>query len=298
MITDLTNLIAAEWLKLSRRPLAWALLGIFLGLLALYVVTWALIVALHSGSVQLAVLREAQIAELQRQLSFPGIFGTVLGQVNSVGGICAIILAAGFVGSDYSWGTLRILLTRAPHRGAYLSAKLITLLLGLLSAIGFGLLLGSLIAAVCVVSLDLPVSITLRDVALLPLGILRCIYVMLPYVMLTVTSAVFGRSVLAGVGGGLIFLALDMSAGSLNTLSAVNDLVRMLVNLLLQPNINTLIVLNNQLFGLDQSILVQGLDLNLLPPPLQAMLVIAAYCALFFWSAYRLLIQRDVAGAN
>ncbi|NTW97879.1 MAG: hypothetical protein HGB28_04940, partial [Oscillochloris sp.] len=120
----------------------------------------------------------------------------------------------------------------------------------------------------------------------------------LPYVMLTAASAIFGRSVLAGVGGGLIFLALDVSAGSLNTLGAVDQLVRLLVNLLLQPNINTLVVLNNQLFGLDQSVLVSGLDLSQLPSPLQATLVIAAYCGLFFWGAYRLLLRRDVAGAN
>ncbi|MEI7771930.1 MAG: hypothetical protein WCI67_18200 [Chloroflexales bacterium] len=266
----------------------------------LYLATWALVVALHTGALvggsRIEVLVPAQIAELRRQLSFPGIFGAVLGQVNSTGGICAIILAAGFLGSDYSWGTLRALLTRAPDRGAYLLAKLITLLIGLLAAILLALLLGALFAMACSPALGLSSGIRPRDLLALPVGILRSLYVILPYIMITLASAALGRSVLAGVGGGLIFLALDVSAGSLNTISAVSPLVRLLVNLLLQPNINTLVVLNSQLFGLDQSVLVSSLDLSLLPSPLQATLVIAAYCGVFFWSAYRLLLRRDVAG--
>ncbi|MEI7646003.1 MAG: hypothetical protein WCJ55_17170 [Chloroflexales bacterium] len=302
MIADLRNLIAAEWLKLSRRPLSWVLLGTFLGLMLLYLATWVLVIALHAGAMngsvtRIEVLGPAQIGELRRQLSFPGIFGTVLGQVNSTGGICAIILAAGFLGSDYSWGTLRVLLTRAPDRGAYLLAKLITLLLGILAAILLALLLGALLALAWAPTLGLPAHLGPDDLLALPVGVLRSLYVILPYVILTMASAAFGRSALAGVGGGLIFLALDVSAGSLNTIGVVNPLVRMLVNLLLQPNINTLVVLNSQRFGLDQSVLVSSLDLSLLPSPLQATLVIAAYCGLFYWGTYRLLLRRDVAGA-
>jgi ABC-type transport system involved in multi-copper enzyme maturation permease subunit len=301
VITDLRNLIAAEWLKLSRRPMSWVLLGTFLGLMLIYLATWALVIALHvgalsGGAARFQVLSDTQVAELKRQLGFPGIFGAVLGQVNSTGGICAIILAAGFLGSDYSWGTLRVLLTRAPHRGAYLLAKLITLMLGLLAAILIALLVGTLLALASSAALHLPSRLGLRDLLALPLGVLRSLYVIVPYVMLTMAGAAFGRSVLAGVGSGLIFLALDVSAGSLNTLGAVSPLVRLLVNLLLQPNINTLVVLNSQLFGLDQSVLVRSLDLSLLPSPLQATLVIAAYCGLFFWSTYRLLLRRDVTG--
>jgi ABC-type transport system involved in multi-copper enzyme maturation permease subunit len=269
----------------------------------LYLATWALVVALHAGalgggSARFQVLGDAQIAELKRQLSFPGIFGAVLGQVNSTGGICAIILAAGFLGSDYSWGTLRILLTRAPRRGAYLLAKLLTLLLGLLAAIGLALLIGGLLALACSAALGLPVRVAARDLLALPLGVLRALFVIVPYVMLTMASAIFGRSALAGVGGGMIFLALDVSAGSINTLGAANPLVRLLVNLLLQPNINTMVVLNSRLFGLDQSVLASSLDLSQLPSPAQATLIILVYCGLFFWSAYRLLLRRDVLGAS
>lgn len=299
----LWNLFTAEWLKITKRPLAWAMLVIFLGLMLLYLTLWFLLVALHEGTFSGGITRfqalgPEQIAEIKRQLSFPGIFGSVLGQVNATGGICAIILAAGALGSDFGWGTLRVLLTRAPRRGLYLTAKLLALMLALLTGILIALVIGSLLAMVYGAILHLPQQIGARDLLLLPVGIARALYVILPYVLITFTAAAFGRSVLAGAGGGLIFLALDVSAGSLSTLGLVDQLIQFIVNLLLQPNINTLVVLNSQLYGLDQTVLASSLNLEVLPSPLQAMIVIAVYCGFFFWSSYRLLAGRDIGGAT
>lgn len=299
----LGNLIAAEWLKIARRPLTWALLGVFLSLLVLYLGLEFLVVALHEGlfsggSARLEVLGPEQVEQFKRQLSLPGVFGAVLGQVNSSGGILAIILAAGFLGSDFGWGTLRVLLTRAPDRGRYLLAKLIALQLALLAAVVIALLVGTLIALLCGSALGLPQSLSLRDLALLPLGVARALYVILPYVLITFAAAAFGRSALAGVGGGLAFLAIDVGAGSLGALGAVSNLVLVLVNLLLQPNINTMVVANSQLYGLDQSVLASSLDLAALPSQLQAVLVIAVYCALAWFGAYRALTKRDISGAQ
>jgi ABC-2 type transport system permease protein len=122
--------------------------------------------------------------------------------------------------------------------------------------------------------------------------------VILPYLLATLAAAAFGRSVLAGVGGGLSFLALDLSAGSLGSLGMASDLVLVLVNLLLQPNINTLVVQNSRLFGLDQTAVASGLDLATLPSPAQAVIVVACYCGLFGYGAWRALARRDVTGAQ
>lgn len=297
----LRNLIAAEWLKISRRPLARALLAVFLGLLALYLGLWFMVVGLHEGrfgGVRVVALGPEQIDQLRRQLSLPGVFGAVLGQVNSSGGILAIILAAGSLGGDFGWGTLRALLTRAPDRGRYLLAKLIALFLALLLGVAAALLLGAALALLLGGALGLPQSVSPRDLAVLPLGVARSLYVILPYVLITFAAAAFGRSALAGVGGGLAFLALDVGAGSLGALGAVSSLVLALLNLLLQPNINALVVANSQLYGLDQSVLASRLDLSVLPPEPQAMLVIAAYSALSAFGAYRALAHRDVVGAQ
>ncbi len=297
----LRHLFAAEWLKLRKRPLARALLAIFLGLQSLTMVLWMLVLALHLGrfgGVSIQALGPAQLEQIQLQLSFPGIFGAVLGQFNSTGGILAVILAAGALGSDYSWGTLRVLLIRAPGRGAYLLAKLLALLLALLVAALLALASGSLLASLASAWLSLPSSLSWRDLLLLPLGLGRALLVILPYLLATLTAAIYGRSTLAGVGGGLVFLAFDLSAGSLSALGAVSELVQLLLNLLLQPNVNSLVVQNAALFGLNQAALVRAFDLATLPPPGQATLVILAYCLLFGLTAWRALLRRDVLGAQ
>ncbi len=301
--TMFTNLLAAEWLKISRRPMALLLLGIFLFLTFLQQTLWFLVVALQEGTfsggqVTFNLLSPAAIEQIKRQLSLPGVFGAMLSAINGTGGILAIILTAGIFGSDFNWGTLRILLTRAPHRGAYLLAKLVALQLALLVAIIITLAMGTLLALLFGTILGLPQQIGIIDLLLLPIGMLRALIVMLPYTLIAGASAIVGRSVIAGVGGGLIFLAFDVSAGSLNTIGAVDPMIRALVNLLLQPNINRLVVENSRMFGLDQSVLTAALDLSLLPPQWQALIVIAVYSATFGYSAYRTLNRQDIGGAN
>jgi len=301
--TMFTNLLAAEWLKISRRPMALLLLGIFLFLTFLQQTLWFLVVALQEGSFSggqftFNLLSPAAIEQIKRQLSLPGVFGAMLSAINGTGGILAIILTAGIFGSDFNWGTLRILLTRAPHRGAYLLAKLVALQLALLVATVITLVIGAMLALLFGTLLGLPQQIGIIDLLLLPIGILRALIVMLPYTLIAGASAIVGRSVIAGVGGGLIFLAFDVSAGSLNTIGAVDPTIRALVNLLLQPNINRLVVENSRMFGLDQSVLTAALDLSLLPPQWQALIVIAVYSAIFGYSAYRTLNRQDIGGAN
>ncbi len=257
------NLIRAEWFKLTRRPLAWVLLAVFLALLVLLLMTEFLVVGLDdglfSGGARAQLLSAEQVRQFRLHLGFPGIFGAVLGHVNGVGGICAIALAAGVIGSEYGWGTLRIHLARQPHRGRYLIAKIIGLLLALLAGILLALLAGILLALLFGSLLPGTGGAT-PSVLALPLGVLRSLYVLL---------------FLAGLGGPVGFL----------------------LNLIVQPNINTLIVLNSQSFGLDPAALTRTMDLTTLPSPLQAALVIGVYSALFFASAYRLLLRRDIGGA-
>jgi hypothetical protein len=141
-------------------------------------------------------------------------------------------------------------------------------------------------------------SISLRDLLILPLGILRALYIIVPYVLATLAICVVGRSVFAGVAGGLIFLFLDAGSSALSFLAELdNPLITFLVNLPLQQNINALIMLNRSAYGLDPSV-ITGLQLDALPSPLYATVVIAAYSALFFWFAYRNLTRRDIGGAT
>jgi ABC-2 type transport system permease protein len=296
------NLIRAEWFKLSRRPMAWALLAVALVLLALQLLTEFMALALHDGlfsgeEVHLSLLQEEQVTQFRLHLSFPGVFGATLGQVNGFGGICAIVLAAGAMGSEYSWGTLRTQLARQPDRGRYLVGKIIALLLIVLFGIAVMVLIGALLALLFGGLLGSTGVVTAGDLLALPLGMLRSLYVMLPYIMFTIACCILGRSVLAGAAGGFLFLVFDVGLGALASLSGLGGLLGFLVSLAVQPNINTLIVLNSQRFGLNPAIFSRTMDLAILPSPDQATLVIAAYAALFFVYAYRSLVRRDITGA-
>jgi len=294
------NLIRAEWFKLTRRPLAWMLLAVFLVSLVLLLLAEFLVVGLDaglfSGGARAQLLSAEQVRQFQLHLGFPGIFGAVLGHVNGVGGICAIVLAAGSLGSEYSWGTLRTQLARQPNRGRYLIAKIAGLLLALLLGIVLALLLGIVLALLFGALLP-DAGAAPSSVLALPLGVLRALYVLLPYVLCTVACSILGRSVVAGAVGGFLFLAADAGLGALSFLAGLGGPVAFLLNLIVQPNINTLIVLNGRSFGLDPAALTRTMDLSTLPSPLQATLVIAVYSALFCISAYRSLLRRDITGA-
>jgi len=92
----------------------------------------------------------------------------------------------------------------------------------------------------------------------LPLGVLRALYVLLPYVLCTVACSILGRSVVAGAVGGFLFLLADAGLGALSFLAGLGGPISFLLNLIVQPNINTLIVLNSQSFGLDPAALIRA----------------------------------------
>ena len=296
------NLIRAECFKLARRPLAWARLAVLIGLLVLLRLTEFMVVGLHDGAlgggaVRLALLSEAQVRQFRLQLTFPGVFGAALGHVNSVGGLCAIVLAAGAVGSEFGWGTLRAQLARQPGRGRYLLAKLAALALALLAGVVLTLLAGAALGLVFGGLLGGRGALRPADLLALPVAALRALLVMLPYVLLTVSCAIAGRSVLAGAAGGFLFLMLDVGLGALAALGQLGGVLAFLVSLVIQPNINTLVVQNSRSFGLDPAVLTPSLDLAGLPSPPHAMLVIVGWSALFGYAAYRALARRDIGGA-
>jgi ABC-2 type transport system permease protein len=295
------HLIRAEWFKLVRRPMTWVLLAVFLAFLLLNLGTEFVLVALHSGAfgqaTQFKLLSQEQADQFRLLIGFPGIFGAVLGQANGIGGICAIILAAGAMGSEYSWGTLRTQLARQPHRGRYLVAKIAALLLILLCGVAIGLVVGVLLALLFGALLGTSGMLAAGDLLRLLLGLLRSLYVMQPYIMVTIACCTLGRSALAGMAGGFLFLILDVGLGAVSFLSQLGGLPGFLLKLIVQPNVNTLIVLNSQSFGLNPLILSRTMDPAILPSPLQATLVIGVYSALFFTYAYRWLVRRDITGA-
>jgi ABC-type transport system involved in multi-copper enzyme maturation permease subunit len=291
----LGNLIRAEWLKLTHRPLTRFLLGAFLTFLALQSVAYALIVVAHSaGLTQMTpAFGPDQLEEYRRRAIFPGMIGAALGHINGLGGVFAVVLAGAAMGSEYDWGTLRTQLARTPDRRRYLLAKLITLVLlmmaGALITVVFGLVLGAILGRV-VGSASMPDAATL---AAIPLAFARALYVLLPYVLLAVCLATLRRSLLFGVAGGLVYLAFEAGFGAFAIFSALGEPWRTLYGLTIGQNINALTALNSQAFGLHPEVLATGLRGELLPSAFQATVVVGCYCAMLFLATVRFL-RHDV----
>lgn len=285
------NLMRAEWLKLTRRPLTLILLAIFLALLVLQFAGQVFIATVGAG-----ILAAAQVDEYRQRLAFPGIFGAVFSHINGLGGIFAVILAAGALGSEYSWGTLRTHLARYPARSAFLLAKiavvllllLISMLITLVVGVIGGWLLGSLAGGA-----GRP---TAADLFALPVALLRALYVLLPYVLLTLCFTVLGRSLLVGLAGGMLYLVFEAGLGAFATFAELGGVWQTIYDLTIGQNINTLVLLNSHAFGLRPETVTAAFDPARLPSPLQATLLIALYSLGFLTTALFVLERRDVTG--
>ncbi|ABQ89521.1 MULTISPECIES: ABC transporter permease subunit [unclassified Roseiflexus] len=286
------NLIRAEWLKLSRRPLSWILLILFLVLLVAQILTQF---ALTLGMPVRSGIVSAQFEEWRRGVLFPGIFATALSHVNGLGGIFAVIFAAGAIGSEYSWGTLRTQLARDPARDRYLLAKLTTIMLMLATATLLATLLAALLSAVLSPILGSAISITPGDLMNLIVATLRALYVLLPYVLLTAYATLLTRSVLGGVAIGLSYIIVETGFGALALLRVLGGVWALVYNLTIGQNINTLTLMNRHAFGLRPET-TAPLDLSQLPSPLQATIVVAVYSAFFLAFALILFRRRDITG--
>jgi ABC-type transport system involved in multi-copper enzyme maturation permease subunit len=290
------NLIRAEWLKLTKRPLVWILFVVSCLFLVLQLVSQG-VVALGGRSGFFGEGGLIAVDEYVRRAAFPGLIGSIFSHINGLGGIFAIILTAGAMGSEYAWGTLRTHLARQPDRIRYLLAKVVTLLLVLLVGMLLTLLLGVVVGAALSLLVGELGSVDGATLLVLPLALLRALYILLPYVLLTLSFTVYGRSLLVGVAGGLIYLVLEAGLGGLALFARLGGVWQTVYNLTIGQNINTLVVQNSQAFGLQPEIISPTFLPELLPSPLQATIVIAVYSVLFLATALHFFFWRDVGGA-
>ena len=289
------HLIAAEWLKLSRRPLMQVLLVVFLLLLLVQIVGQVVFAGLLRNAAEGSNLA-IQAAEYRHRSVLPGVIGSALGHVNGLGGIFAIILTAAAMGSEYSWGTLRTQLARTPGRTRYLLAKLVAILV----LLAVGSLVGIIVAVLAgsIAGLFLPAGGGLGPaLVLLPVALLRALFVLLPYVLLTLCFTVAGRSLLIGVAGGLVYLVFEGGFGALAVFAQLGGFWQTIYSLTIGQNINALVVQNSHDFGLRPE-LITPLAVDSLPPYWQAVLVVFVYCVSFLATALTLFRRRDIGGAQ
>jgi ABC-type transport system involved in multi-copper enzyme maturation permease subunit len=133
---------AAEWLKLRRNVYVWLTVLLILVVLAGrdYALNWYLIGVAHP-----VVPPDSTLEELRRALHPIGLARMAAGNPSGVTGALEFIVGVLIVGTEYSWGTLRTVLTVGPGRLETFTAKALCLIL----VMGIATILRYLVAAAC-----------------------------------------------------------------------------------------------------------------------------------------------------
>jgi ABC-2 type transport system permease protein len=286
-----TALMAAEFFKLRKRMMTWVVAILMVGLvILLYSIFWSV-----SGHVTtFGENSEFTGQDLRRALFLQTSIPFSLQMVATFGTIFAMILAAGAVGSEYSWGTVRLMATAASGRIRLFASKLLVvgglIVVGTLLAVVVGLIYSSIITVTNGgSSFSFITAGFVRDQAE-SLG--RTLFVMAPYVALAFAMAVIGRSTLAGVGMGLGVAFIEPLISGLMRLggSPWKDIPNYLINantdvVLLQNKVPDVIR-----FGPTAEDLARN-HVNGVP---EAMLILALYSAVFIALAFFVYRRRDI----
>ena len=197
------RLLHVELFKLRKRMMTWVLLAVLIALVALlYVILWNVS---GEATARLDFNRRFTPADLRRVLFVQYSVPFSLQLVGNFGLVLAVIFAAGAAGSEYTWGTVRLMATSASGRVRLIGAKLIVVsvlvAVGALIAVAVGLFCSWLITTTSGGSdYGFLTQSFIKD-QLEAYG--RTLFVLSPYVAMAFCLAMVGRSTLAGVGGGL-----------------------------------------------------------------------------------------------
>jgi ABC-2 type transport system permease protein len=274
------RLLRSELFRLLRRWMPRILLAILVTVIvALYLLFWTV--------VKTGAETNADIANLRQNLRLAAVRDTGLSLVFQVGAVDAIILTASLIGTEFGWGTIRLLLPRARGREALLAAKGVTALLFVVATVLLGTAVAFGASAVVTALAGLPSDLGPDGTARTVLAIVRTAYVLLPYTALALMVTTWTRSVAAGIGIGLSVLFLEGLI--LAILGAAGGAFERVPGALISRNVATLQHANCA--GL--SACFSGGD-GPYPPQWRAALVLGVYSVVFIAIAFQRFRARDV----
>lgn len=206
------NLLSSELFRLRKRSQSWILFGIAVALIAL----------IYGGFVIAGLATSGQeSADLREQATFSNFaeFGIAMA-VGFFGSVMLIIIAAGMMGNEFSWNTLRPLVARAKSRASLLTAKYVALLI---YTVVFVLALSLVVAGMFLIGSQVVGEPSGFSMSVLWEGIeyaLKLTYTNLPYLGLAFLLATAFKSNAAGIAGALglsfieqpIFLLLSFAS--------------------------------------------------------------------------------------
>ncbi|MFO7711738.1 MAG: ABC transporter permease subunit [Dehalococcoidia bacterium] len=268
------RLIGAELFKLRRRRMTKILLYVLLGVL--------LIMAL----ILLAIARLTQT-----ELGLPMAIPVALSVLSSLGTVLAVILTASSIGSEYSWRTIRTMLTASESRARLLGAKLISaitvILIGMVIGVAAGFVMTLITTAIGGQTLDFSFATAgymWEDFS----HFWRVFYVMLPYISLAFLFSVIGRSAMPGIAMGIGLLFFEPIVSGFMRLAG--GWIAEVPDFLLNRNVNVIIALGELPPGLGSGPIGETASV------VNAAIVLAVYSVTSIALAFYLFRRRDITG--
>jgi len=206
---NMRTLIAAEFFKLRKRMMTWVVAGLTVGLIVLlYSVMWS--ISTRAGTF-LSNSQRFSYQEVRRGLFLQAGVPFALAIIAQFGTLLAVILASGAAGSEYAWGTVRLMATSSSGRLKLISARLIVVC-ALVAGIVLLAVVAALVYSAVITQLNGGADFGFLTVAFVRTQVYafgRTLLVMAPFVALAFAAAVIWRSTLAGVGTGLAVAFLE-----------------------------------------------------------------------------------------
>ena len=291
------HLIAAEFFKLRKRMMTWVLGLLLVALVVLlYSIVWS--ISSRTGS----FLEEGEripYEQLRRGLFLETGVPFALQIVAQFGTLLAIILAAGAVGSEYAWGTVRLMATASSGRLRLLTARLIVVC----GLVAMGALLAALVAmlySTVITATNGGVDFSFVTRAFVYDQVLaygRTLFVVAPYVALAFGAAIAGRSTLAGVGAGIGVAFLEPLVSGLMRLGG--EPWKSMPNYLIDANRDVILLQNEIPAGLPNfGPSARALRERGVHSPAEAAVILLVYMAVFLAVGFILYRRRDITAGG
>lgn len=218
-MAPLSRIYIAELWKLLKRPMTWTLGTILVVLIVLvYGTLIATLLAPDGVGVDVEV-DESMGSSLEQSLLLPDGLFMGIGLVQLIVTALIIVLAAGMIGSDLSWGTIRTMLVMGSGRTDILIAKMLALVTAGIAGMLIGLVLTILGSLVTGIAIGESVALStwfaagfFGDAAVL---LSRAMVGVLVWAAVAGTITLITRSLAAGLGASLALLFLGGQIGGL-----------------------------------------------------------------------------------
>jgi ABC-2 type transport system permease protein len=275
---NLSELVSGELFKLRKRPMLWI----------------CTLLLLASVSVLPAfVYSMARLIGNQESFSgflLPEVIPNTANIVSVLGSILMVVIAAGIVGSEYSWSTVRVVVGSGASRTLVLTAKLITLMAIIAFFVLAGMLMGALtgllvgIAGGHDVSFDWLTGAAVGDIAMMTLGATVQLIVS---AAIGFSVAVVTRSLAAGIAIGIGYSIVESIIAAI--LNAIGGVAETISSYLLSTNSNRIAAINT--FG-------EPFIADNAPGLLQAFVVLTVYTIVLLALAYLIFRRRDIPSGS